>query len=150
MGYIFFLLIAITYLFSGWRRIFLVAGLIITFIVMHALEYYYPTMITVYTRWDQFVDRMIQIPILLLVSFLVILQFVKEYERVNVKLEFFANIDELTGLYNRRRFDKAMEEAVKDSIQPIYLVLLDIDNFKKVNDKYGHYIGDDRRVNCLR
>lgn len=142
MGYTFILLISITYLFNGWRRPVLVALLITVFIVMHALEYYYPEVIAVYSGWNQFVDRMIQIPLLLLVSFFILLQFAKEYERVNLKLTDFANIDELTGLYNRRMLNQAMEEAIKDSNAPIHLALLDLDNFKQVNDKYGHYTGD--------
>lgn len=142
IGYTFLLLISATYLFYGWRRIFLVAALIVTFMAMHALEYYYPQLIAVYTGWNQFVDRMIQIPLLLLVSFFIVLQFAKEYERVNQRLENMASSDELTGLYNRRMFNKVIESVSKDSSELIHLAFLDLDNFKKVNDKYGHYIGD--------
>ncbi len=143
LGYIFLILIATTYLFSGWRRLFLVAALIIVFMVMQVLEYYFPEMITAYTGWTQFIDRMIQIPFLMLASFLIILKFAKEYERINQKLAVYASFDELTGLYNRRMFNKAMEEAVKNSDEPIHLALLDLDNFKKVNDTYGHVVGDE-------
>ncbi|WP_037372229.1 GGDEF domain-containing protein [Anaerovorax odorimutans] len=143
MGYIFLLLIAITYLFKGWRRNFLIITLIIIFMVMHALEYYYPQLILIYTGWNQFVDRMLQIPLLLFAAFLIILQFSKEYERVNKKLKVFANFDELTGLYNRRMFNKAMEEAEENNNKFIHLALIDIDNFKEVNDKHGHYVGDE-------
>ncbi|WP_249869590.1 sensor domain-containing diguanylate cyclase [Oceanobacillus saliphilus] len=50
--------------------------------------------------------------------------------------------DGLTGLYNRRSFDLQIEELVHQKI-PFSLIMLDIDNFKKVNDKYGHLVGDD-------
>jgi diguanylate cyclase (GGDEF)-like protein len=53
--------------------------------------------------------------------------------------------DELTGLYNRRRFQEAMTTEVERARrfnQPLGLVLLDIDDFKLVNDTYGHQQGD--------
>jgi diguanylate cyclase (GGDEF)-like protein len=53
--------------------------------------------------------------------------------------------DELTGLFNRRRFQEAMATEVERARrfqQPLGLVLLDIDNFKLVNDTYGHQQGD--------
>ena len=53
--------------------------------------------------------------------------------------------DELTGLSNRRRFQEAMATEVERSRrfgQPVGLVMLDIDDFKAVNDTYGHQQGD--------
>ena len=53
--------------------------------------------------------------------------------------------DELTGLFNHRRFQEAMATEVERSKrfgQPIGLVMLDIDDFKPVNDTYGHQQGD--------
>ena len=53
--------------------------------------------------------------------------------------------DELTGLSNRRRFQDAMATEIERSRRfgnPIGLVMLDIDDFKKVNDNYGHQVGD--------
>jgi diguanylate cyclase (GGDEF)-like protein len=53
--------------------------------------------------------------------------------------------DELTGLFNRRRFQEAMATEVERSKrfgQPVGLVLLDLDDFKNVNDTYGHQQGD--------
>jgi diguanylate cyclase (GGDEF)-like protein len=53
--------------------------------------------------------------------------------------------DELTGLYNHRRFQEAMvdeAERARRFEQPMGLVMLDIDNFKKINDTYGHQQGD--------
>jgi diguanylate cyclase (GGDEF)-like protein len=56
-----------------------------------------------------------------------------------------AMTDELTGLYNRRRFQEAMASEVERSRRfghPVGLVLLDLDDFKTVNDTYGHQQGD--------
>jgi diguanylate cyclase (GGDEF)-like protein len=57
-----------------------------------------------------------------------------------------AETDDLTGLYNRRRFDDALaNELVRSRTfgAPLSLLLLDLDNFKVVNDEFGHQRGDD-------
>jgi diguanylate cyclase len=55
-----------------------------------------------------------------------------------------ASTDGLTGLLNRRAFDQALSEVIEhaDASQSVCLALLDIDHFKRVNDTYGHTIGD--------
>lgn len=51
--------------------------------------------------------------------------------------------DHLTGLYNRRVFEAMLEvEARKRSTKPFSLLLIDLDNFKIINDTYGHGAGD--------
>lgn len=56
-----------------------------------------------------------------------------------------AEIDFLTGLVNRRRFERALLEMINDYQKrgyPFALILFDIDNFKQINDRYGHPTGD--------
>ena len=56
-----------------------------------------------------------------------------------------ADTDALTGLFNRRRFDAVLYETVSQaalSSQPVSLLMLDIDHFKKVNDSHGYAVGD--------
>jgi len=49
--------------------------------------------------------------------------------------------DSLTGLGNRRRFDRALEETVESSV-PTILVVADLNELKQINDTYGHPAGD--------
>src|SRR5512132_3639232 len=60
-------------------------------------------------------------------------------------LEYQTQVDSLTGLYNRRAFEKKVWEEferAKRYQHPLSLLILDIDNFKLVNDTYGHNGGD--------
>lgn len=67
----------------------------------------------------------------------------KQLELVNDKLKMAAIIDGLTGLYNRKEIQGQIEEALSRVDQEQFsLVMLDIDNFKQVNDTYGHQEGD--------
>lgn len=65
--------------------------------------------------------------------------------RLNAGLEQMAMTDSLTNLYNRRYFMQRGTEEFKRSRrsgQPLALLMLDIDHFKRVNDGYGHEAGD--------
>ena len=67
----------------------------------------------------------------------------------NSQLEELAKLDGLTGLMNRRTFNARLAEEWKASHklrQPVALILLDVDHFKRFNDRYGHSKGD----TCLR
>ncbi len=61
----------------------------------------------------------------------------------NEKLKTAAIIDGLTGLYNRREIQAQIEDALANIKKERFcLIMLDIDNFKQVNDTYGHQEGD--------
>jgi diguanylate cyclase (GGDEF)-like protein/PAS domain S-box-containing protein len=67
----------------------------------------------------------------------------KEAER---RLEDLARLDPLTGVANRRYFRERAEEELARAeryARPVAVLLLDVDHFKKVNDSYGHQIGDE-------
>ncbi|TGK79013.1 diguanylate cyclase [Leptospira noumeaensis] len=83
-----------------------------------------------------------------------------------IEMKLFADteklilVDELTKLYNRRHFEKALVREFKQSTrynQNLTLLIIDIDDFKKINDTYGHTMGDEilskvakQITSCLR
>jgi diguanylate cyclase (GGDEF)-like protein len=61
------------------------------------------------------------------------------------QLEKLASIDSLTGVYNRRHFLKLAEaewSRFQRYLRPLSMLMVDIDHFKSVNDRYGHATGD--------
>lgn len=73
----------------------------------------------------------------------------EELRIANQHLDELASLDGLTGLANRRGFDRELERAWQSAIdrsQPVALMMIDIDHFKLYNDRYGHVAGD----TCLR
>ncbi|KVE36127.1 sensor domain-containing diguanylate cyclase [Burkholderia sp. BDU5] len=69
----------------------------------------------------------------------------QELTRTNQKLEHLATTDPLTGASNRRKFIEQIQAEIaraKRDGTTFSLLALDLDNFKKINDDYGHQVGD--------
>jgi len=69
------------------------------------------------------------------------------------KLEYLSTHDMLTNIYNRNYFDKSLEVKINSAQRYNHqfgLIILDIDDFKKVNDTYGHNIGDTVLINIAK
>lgn len=86
------------------------------------------------------ISRMALITILAIISILSIISYylLAEYKR---KL----GTDYMTGLSNKRYYDKYLEEAIKHAQSrghALSLIMIDVDNFKEINDRYGHLAGD--------
>jgi len=74
-----------------------------------------------------------------------ILQRTADLEAVNHQLAELSVTDGLTGLANRRRFDAALADEwarARRTRQPLAVIMMDVDYFKKYNDCYGHLAGD--------
>lgn len=68
-----------------------------------------------------------------------------ELELANSELAKRSNTDGLTGVANRRHFDETLAQEVARARrlkEPVALIMLDVDHFKKFNDRYGHLAGD--------
>lgn len=67
----------------------------------------------------------------------------REREQLVTELRSASQTDLLTGLYNRRGFEAAAAALLGNNrSRPVAIVLFDLDHFKKINDQYGHDIGD--------
>lgn len=75
-----------------------------------------------------------------------VLRDITERKRLEANLQQMATTDELTGAFNRRFFvqlcQRELVEAARRS-SPTSLLLLDIDHFKRINDRFGHAAGDE-------
>lgn len=69
----------------------------------------------------------------------------RQLEEYKVRLELMVRIDELTGLFNRRGLLESLNCEITRGLrycQPLSILILDIDNFKQINDTFGHLAGD--------
>ncbi|HDK82271.1 MAG TPA: response regulator, partial [Nitrospirae bacterium] len=69
----------------------------------------------------------------------------RQLEELLERVEVLAVTDPLTELFNRRRFETVLEKEFKRTDRyhtPLSCLMIDIDHFKKINDKYGHHVGD--------
>jgi len=66
-----------------------------------------------------------------------------ELRRAHEQARLQADIDSLTGLYNRRAWNEQVATASVGDDAPLSLLFLDLDHFKQLNDRGGHHVGDD-------
>ncbi|MEZ0167287.1 GGDEF domain-containing protein [Microvirga sp. TS319] len=82
--------------------------------------------------------------VILSLSFFTVLHAQFEQARVAAAaMENSAHTDALTGIANRRGMEAAFQRLQTDSSVSAVLILLDVDHFKRVNDRFGHFAGDE-------
>jgi diguanylate cyclase (GGDEF)-like protein/PAS domain S-box-containing protein len=81
---------------------------------------------------------------------LIVLSDLSEKKRYERELLYQATVDDLTGLYNRRHFMRLVQNYTVQAGSGMALLLFDIDDFKLINDTYGHIAGDQALVDLSR
>ena len=89
---------------------------------------------------------MITMVVVLILVFLFIDRHIESFTQKFTEITDKSKQDLLTGLYNKISFEEATRKGIKecsDTDEVAILIILDFDNFKHVNDKYGHQVGDE-------
>lgn len=145
---------------------YLLASIVISVVSLIRPEIYIPLFIAVYVYFDSALRRMgldavqldglrllsMSVPVMsAIASWTVWQQYVKatllqrQLTSRNAELQYLAQHDMLTGLFNRRHFtyeaDAELARAARAQ-RPTSILIADIDFFKKINDRYGHPVGD--------
>lgn len=136
----------------------LLTHIIVTCLLL-IVELRYPSLIAPYeTALLRSLDIIFSFLIVFLTTFALVSLIMREYNRsintskesqskleaINAKLKIMSEIDELTGLYNRRYVLRRLHETIisLSGDSKIGVIMIDIDHFKKINDSYGHGMGD--------
>ncbi|NTV49581.1 MAG: GGDEF domain-containing protein [Geobacteraceae bacterium] len=126
------------------RRWFILGGLILLFFFGY-LGFFVPKYGTLYTAVEILVTGILFFgAVFVLLVCLLAYRTTQELKRIYV-LEVETITDPLLGIFNRRYLDRRLEEEVlraKRHKLQLSLLMVDIDNFKMVNDTWGHQIGD--------
>ncbi len=97
------------------------------------------------TAWDGYTETMVTLSNLL--------GLILQSHRLTKKVQEQAIRDELTTIHNRRYFNQKLEDELNRAIRyehSISLLVIDVDNFKEINDTYGHLQGDNVLKNIAR
>lgn len=147
-----FTIILMAILFDRRKLIFLNSLLLVCLLVLVVLEVKFPHWVVEYDSIrTHIIDLAIGSISVTLTTFMIIRRLMREYnERINElhetqdKLRKLTITDELTGIFNRRHIIQEINTKLdQDDLLPFSLIMLDIDDFKTINDQYGHTIGDE-------
>lgn len=119
----------------------IVFGLI--YLSLAAIFLFVPLGISFAVKYEAIVATRYLVSVLAL--FAMVLLFVHDQERANKQLKAQSVTDNLTGLFNRAVLNKRELSSIQSSTNRTnsFLMLIDIDHFKEINDSFGHAVGDE-------
>ncbi len=139
-----------SFILEGWRQAVAIIVSSASAILTIALSMIYPQWVApvtpTYTSQDMILTLSITGSTILIIQLNVMKAHNEERRNVEQLLEkvnHLSLIDALTGLFNRRELFRYMIEIVLPAREQYYLAIFDVDNFKNINDTYGHLFGDD-------
>lgn len=139
-----FFLVSIT--FRGKIRIFLVGANIFEWVVCILIQYFNPSLIIAHnTPFDKLLDLLVALILSLAGLSIMSASISNAFTSTNEQLEELSKRDALTKVYNRRYLDWFLEtelSSCKENNKTLSVLLFDLDDFKKINDTYGHGFGD--------
>lgn len=113
------------------------------------LSYYVPCTLEKMTEVNQFATMLCSYVIVSIATAVILCMLIHQYVEqreqlfiISKKWEYAANRDALTGVYNRRYLIDTLNDWMNTEDKHFLAVLIDIDDFKKINDTYGHVYGD--------
>ena len=118
------------------------AGLAVAISLISVFNYsLYPELVDLVLLHSSFV-KVMNLIITLFTLFYLSNLYLIELKTTREKLDYNINHDMLTGLYNRRFFEGIMKRSKEEKETSYSVAMLDVDDFKKINDTYGHETGD--------